>query len=237
MKCCLCDSTHAIRLGSVGSKPAAVTSDSALIARAAVVWRCADCGHLQKIHNAEDWRVIGEIYDHYAGHRLSGGREQLVFPSGLPPRPRSYHALEQCLPHLPNRGALLDYGAGDGAVLKSAGKLLPDWRLHALDLTDKFREEILRLPGVVAFTTTPEQLPAAYFDMIVLWHTLEHVPQPVEMLRSFHAWLKPGGQVLVQVPDVARNPYDLGVIDHVSHFTNTTLLLCARRAGFELVAD
>jgi SAM-dependent methyltransferase len=133
---------------------------------------------------------------------------------------------------------LLDYGAGDGAVLKSAGKLLPDWQLHALDITDKFREEILRLPGVVAFTSgDPEQLPRAHFDLIVLWHTLEHVAEPANMLRTFHQWLKPEGHVLIQVPDVERNPYDLGVVDHVSHFTNGTLRFCARNAGFEIAVD
>ena len=73
--------------------------------------------------------------------------------------------------------------------------------------------------------------------VISLWHTLEHVPEPAGMLRSFHQWLKPEGQVLVQVPDVARNPYDLGVVDHVSHFTNATLRFCARSAGFEIAAD
>ena len=156
----------------------------------------------------------------------------------LPPRPRSYHALDQCLPKLPARGVLLDYGAGDGAVLKSAGKLLPDWQLHALDITDKFREDIWRLPGVVAFTSgDPAQLPRTHYDLIVLWHTLEHVPEPAGMLRSFHQWLKPEGQVLVQVPDAQRNPFDLGVVDHVSHFTNATLRLCARNAGFQIAAD
>jgi SAM-dependent methyltransferase len=139
---------------------------------------------------------------------------------------------------LPARGVLLDYGAGDGAVLKSAGKLLPEWELHALDIADKFREEILRLPCVVAFTSgDPAQLPRAHFDLVVLWHTLEHVPEPAGMLRSFHRWLKPEGQVLVQVPDVERNPYDLGVVDHVSHFTNATLRSCARKAGFEIATD
>ncbi len=238
MKCCVCNSERVVRLGTVGTKPGAVTSDSALIQHPIIVWRCTECGHLQKLHSEDDWRVIGEIYNQYAGHRLSGGREQLVFPPGLPPRPRSYHALEQCRPRLPARGVLLDYGAGDGAVLKSAGKLLPEWQLHALDITDKFREEILRLPGVVAFTCgDPAQLPAKHFDLIVLWHTLEHVPEPSNMLRTFHQWLKPEGQVLIQVPDVARNPYDLGVVDHVSHFTNAALRFCARSAGFEIIAD
>ncbi len=238
MKCCVCNSARVARLGAVGTKPVAVTSDSALIQHRVVVWRCTDCGHLQKLHTDDDWRVIGGIYKDYAGHRLSGGREQLVFPPGLPPRPRSYHALEQCRPKLPARGVLLDYGAGDGAVLKSAGKLLPEWQLQALDITDKFREEILRLPGVVGFTSgDPAQLPREHFDLIVLWHTLEHVPEPANMLRSFHQWLKPEGQVLVQVPDAERNPYDLGVVDHVSHFTYATLRFCARNAGFEIAAD
>src|SRR6185295_19909878 len=77
MKCCVCNSTRIMRLGSVGTKPGAVTSDSALIQHSVIVWRCTDCGHLQKLHTEEDWRVIGEIYNDYAGHRLSGGREQL----------------------------------------------------------------------------------------------------------------------------------------------------------------
>ncbi len=238
MNCCLCNSVRVARLGNVGAKPGAVTSDSALIQHPVIVWRCTDCGHLQKLHTEDDWCVIGEIYNDYAGHRLSSGREQLVFPPSLPPRPRSYHALEQCRPRLPARGVLLDYGAGDGAVLKSAGKLLPDWQFQALDITDKFREEILRLPGVVGFTSgDPAQLPRAHFDLIVVWHTLEHVPEPAKMLRTFHQWLKPEGQVLIQVPDVARNPYDLGVVDHVSHFTNATLRFCVRSAGFEIAAD
>jgi hypothetical protein len=41
--------------------------------------------------------------------------------------------------------------------------------------------------------------------------------------------------LFVQVPDGGKNPYDLVIADHLSHFTLDTLRLASHRAGIEIV--
>jgi hypothetical protein len=117
-------------------------------------------------------------------------------------------------------------------VLKSAGKLLPEWELHGFDLNDKHRAEILSLPGVASFVSgSLSKLPMTEFDLVVLWQTLEHIPDALSTLLEMKSLLRPSGMLLVQVPDLARNYFDLLVIDHCSHFTFETFLTLCRRAG------
>jgi hypothetical protein len=70
-----------------------------------------------------------------------------------------------------------------------------------------------------------------------LWHTLEHIPAPHGPLAELRDLLKPGGFLLVQVPDIERTPFDMAVIDHTSHFSRRTLEILCRQAGFEVAMD
>ena len=238
MNCFACGSSPAQKLGVAGIRAGSVTSDSWPCPLAAVIQICPHCGHLQKHHDAATLAAIGDIYRNYAPHHLARGHEQVVFPEGLPPRPRTWHTLEQCRPMLPRQGRLLDVGCGNGAVLKSAGTLLPEWELHGYDLNDKHRDEVLRLPGVASFTAgSLAKLPHPQFDLIVLWHTLEHIAAPQGPLAELRDLLAPGGFLLVQVPDIERTPFDLAVIDHTSHFSRRTLEILCRQTGFEVAID
>ena len=238
MNCFACQNESVQELGIAGIRAGSVTSDSWPCQLPAVIQFCPRCGHLQKHHDAATLAAIADIYRNYAPHHLAQGNEQVVFPDGLAPRPRTWHTLEQCRPLLPARGRLLDVGCGNGAVLKSAGALLPGWELHGYDLNDKHRGEILRLPGVASFTSgSLAKLPHRQFDLVVLWHTLEHIPAPHGPLAELRELLAPGGFLLVQVPDVERTPFDLAVVDHTSHFSRRTLEILCRQAGFEVALD
>ena len=222
----------------VGSKDFSVFSDAQTVRQKSVIWRCSNCNHWQKLHSDADWEIISKNYAAYGGHRLSYGLEQLVFPEGLPPRPRSYHSFEQCLGDLPKNARLLDYGAGDGAVLKSASKLLPGWKLDAFDISDSYKSEIQAIAGVENFYSNDRnQIEKKKYDLVVLWHTLEHVPSPTDELLLVKEFVRDSGLLFVQVPDVERNPFDMGVYDHVSHFSKTTLIRCAERAGWRVKKD
>ena len=86
------------------------------------------------------------------------------------------------------------------------------------------------------------ELPAGYFDVITLWHVLEHTGDPVENLRRVGKLLKPGGLLLAEVPNsaglIARicGPYWLGwdLPRHLVHFTPRTLRHAARRCGLRV---
>jgi SAM-dependent methyltransferase len=186
----------------------------------------------------EETEVINSIYQQYEAHCLSEGNEQLVFTKNMMPRPRTYHVFEQCLPFLPREGILLDIGSGNGAVLKSASQLLTNWQLHAFDIVDKYRDSILEIPNVKTFSYgTIKDLPAGHFDLIVLWHVLEHVPDLNEFMQNVKKLLSKKGFLLIQIPDVCRNPFDLGVIDHCSHFTLDTLQRFFESLGFCIAQD
>lgn len=207
-----------------------MTSDCHLCPLPAGIFSCLDCGHIQKLHSAAEKTRVSELYHHYQIYHLAGGREQLVYPADAPPRPRSYHVLERCLPALPKKGRLLDVGTGNGAVLRSAAQLLPEWRLSAFDVDAAGREEVLKIPHVQDFFVGDiREIPSEnVFDLVVLWHSLEHAARPAGLLGQIRERLGPNGRLLVQVPDLERAPFDLAVIDHCSHFTKKGLLgLCA----------
>jgi len=239
MSCKLCSSEKIVELGKVGSKPASVTSDSKLCAVQARAYICRRCRHIQKFnHDDGESATINSVYENYAPHYLSGGNEQLLFPEDQQPRPRTFHVIEKCIKFLPKTGKLLDIGTGNGAVLKSASRLLSEWQLHAFDIVDSHREEVLKIPHVESFFCGKiDDIDQAKYDLIVLWHALEHISSPMEILMKLKDKITDDGYLLVQVPDVQRNPFDLAVIDHYSHFTFKRLAEFVRSLGFVIVAD
>jgi SAM-dependent methyltransferase len=83
---------------------------------------------------------------------------------------------------------------------------------------------------------------AASLDLIVLASFLEHELQPLPLLRECARTLRPGGRVLVKVPNYAswnrhlrgRRWCGYRWPDHVNYFTPDTLAVAARAAGLEV---
>jgi 2-polyprenyl-3-methyl-5-hydroxy-6-metoxy-1,4-benzoquinol methylase len=85
-------------------------------------------------------------------------------------------------------------------------------------------------------------LAPASFDIVTMWHSLEHTPQPVEVLAAIRSVLKPGGLLFVSVPNIdslqARTGGNywtyLDVPHHLCHFSPRGLESLLRKCGFEL---
>jgi SAM-dependent methyltransferase len=81
-------------------------------------------------------------------------------------------------------------------------------------------------------------------DVVSLWHVLEHVEDAGAALRAVHAWLAPGGALLVGVPDLGSwqarlagdRWYHLDLPRHRTHFTRLGLAALLARSGFEVEA-
>jgi SAM-dependent methyltransferase len=81
-------------------------------------------------------------------------------------------------------------------------------------------------------------------DAVTLWHVLEHVEAPGAAAARIASWLRPGGALLVGVPNLAslqarlggERWYHLDLPRHRTHFTVPGLLALLRRAGLEPVA-
>ncbi len=145
-------------------------------------------------------------------------------------------------------GKLLDIGCGEGLFLELAQKA--GWKVagtelspHAADLT----EERLRQPIWCGEVWEADFAPFS-FDVVTLWHVLEHTTQPLRVLMAAKGLIKPGGHLVIAVPNV--NDYFMQVAYflakgrktrlfslrdkeiHLFHFSPKTLAILLARAGF-----
>lgn len=87
--------------------------------------------------------------------------------------------------------------------------------------------------------------PDAWFDYVTLWHVLEHVPDPIALLREIRRILKPKGIAYIEVPNAGGYSarvfgaswlaYDIP--RHLVHFSPSTLQDAVRKAGLACVSQ
>jgi len=78
------------------------------------------------------------------------------------------------------------------------------------------------------------------FDIVTMWHSLEHFPHPGETLQLLFRLLKPGGIVLISVPNIQSSQARFGnnfwayldVPHHLIHFTPRGLAWALEQTGF-----
>jgi trans-aconitate methyltransferase len=196
---------------------------------------CTQCGAVQKPATPAWLQEANEIYAEYDIYSQGGGAEQAAFDAGSgAATARSSKIVEWLVAagNLPAGGTMLDIGCGNGAFLRAFSQRYPDWQLAGLELSDRNRATIEAIPGVTQLHVGPLANVAQRFDLIVLIHALEHIPDPVAYLRSLTAHLNPGGRLLIEVPDLTSSPFDILIADHTTHFTAAVLPRVISAAGF-----
>lgn len=140
-------------------------------------------------------------------------------------------------------GRLLDLGCGKGYFLELCAQSGIDCMgLELSDTAAQFARDELGL-NVQAGSIHDAKGSIGLFDTVTLWGVIEHLPDPVEVLRSTFDVLKPGGMVIMQtgagddwldhlLPGVNQwyNPPQ-----HLFVFSVPGLAECMRQAGLEPV--
>jgi SAM-dependent methyltransferase len=135
-------------------------------------------------------------------------------------------------------GRLLDYGAGAGGFARfMAGRGFDTVGLEPYSLGTTLEEKNLKL---VRAPLAQVKASLGTFDVITMWHVLEHLEQPVELLKELASMLAPGGALVVSVPNFASwqsrvftgGWFHLDPPRHLLQFEPDTLEECLRRAGF-----
>ncbi len=133
------------------------------------------------------------------------------------------------------RQRMLDVGSGSGEFVYLLGSLGLD--AEGIEPNRGYAEyarEHLGLKVAGGLVEEQEFAPAC-FDGITMFHVLEHVADPVSCLARLGEWLKPGGFLAVEVPNLeyARQlPSHRFHVAHLFHFNEATLVRCGRLAGY-----
>jgi SAM-dependent methyltransferase len=190
--------------------------------------RCSRCGLGHTSPQPDDLAP-------YYGEKYYGGRHSFTQRHCMA---RNLRLLQRAM-----RGSegkkLLDVGCGDGSYLALARE--HGFVVSGTELGDNAQPASR---GIEARQTVDDWLDRAPFDVVTMWHSLEHFRDVRGALASVSRVLRPGGVLVVAVPDFgglqarAFGPYwfHLDVPRHLFHFDRGALETLLRATDFDAFA-
>jgi len=207
--------------------------------------RCATCGlvyvtprlnaeSLPAVYDEDYWRSPSPKDRGYADYI---GDESLYL--------RTYQKRYRLIRRFaPRPGRALDVGCAAGYFLK----VLSDngWQVAGVELSPEIAARARDACGSDAIHVgelQTGQFVQRSFDLITCWDVVEHVRDPVALLRTAHSLLKPDGCLIIETQNVeSRFARLLGPswqhykhLEHLFHFSPSTLRLLLQKSGFESV--
>lgn len=138
-----------------------------------------------------------------------------------------------------NQGSLLDIGAGTGEFLSVAKN--NGWNVTGIEPSSKAKA-IAENKGV-SFVPNLESIPSQSFDVITMWHVLEHVPDLDHQINELKRIVKPNGTIIIAVPNF--NSFDakhygkfwaaFDVPIHFWHFSKTAIQKLFKEKNLNLI--
>lgn len=138
----------------------------------------------------------------------------------------------------PDKGKILDIGAGTGEFLLVAKK--DGWQTTGLEPNNKAKK--IATDKGISFVEKTKELENNTFDVISMWHVLEHVPDLEEQINELKRLLKPSGTLIIAVPNFKSfdakyygkfwAAYDVPI--HLWHFSKTSIKLLFEKKEMKL---
>ena len=138
----------------------------------------------------------------------------------------------------PQKGRILDIGAGTGEFLSVAKN--DGWQTIGLEPSDRAKA-IAKNKGV-SFVENTSELENQSFDVISMWHVLEHVPDLDKQIKELKRLLKPTGTLIIAVPNFKSfdakyygkfwAAFDVPI--HFWHFSKTAIKLLFEKEEMKL---
>lgn len=142
----------------------------------------------------------------------------------------------------PKDKTLLDIGCGTGAFLKVAKD--NGWSIYGVEPDKDARAIANSITGNTIYNTNQlSKFEDHTFDVITLWHVLEHLPNLKEQVSLFKRLLKPEGTLVIAVPNYKS--YDASyyknfwaaydVPRHLWHFSQTAIKRLFQKENMKVV--
>ncbi len=207
------------------------------------VWHCSNCT-LRFTQNVANESNIGKYYQSkdYISH--SDTKTGLVN--------RLYHLVRNYTQYEKRKfikkitgktaGNLLDVGAGTGTFCNTMQQV--GWQVKGLEPDATARQNALINHRLVLenLEALQQQLDKQY-DLITMWHVMEHVHDVQGYLKTFNSILKDDGMLLIAVPNYTSKDADwykefwaaYDVPRHLYHFSPHSMKQLMLLNGFEVV--
>lgn len=231
-QCDICKSGE-ISLLYQSPSPLSITSDLRPWAQGVEVFQCRECGYIFKRPKKRD---LNKIYQNYELFEDTDEQDQAIFIQGrLKPRTKILVETLASVARLPVSGKFLDVGCNKGFLIREFSRSFTGWTVFGHEVSNYYEKYIERIPRAGDFYTGDVAKIKNKFDLISMIHTLEHIENPQKFLEKVRKLLTPKGLLLIQVPNVLPNAFDILVFEHISHFSPQTLEQMLINAGFEVV--
>ena len=147
------------------------------------------------------------------------------------------------IPPYKHHGKLLDIGCGIGSYLSIVKDL--GWKPFGIELNGNAAQYANNILGhqVKAGSFEDIEYPEHYFDVITMWHSLEHFINPKKIVSKSRSILKKGGLLLIGVPNYSSldrkifkdnwNGFEIPL--HLYHFTPDSITQLIEHAGFSCI--
>nr|WP_246558629.1 class I SAM-dependent methyltransferase [Hymenobacter piscis] len=205
-----------------------VVEDKSVSKESFAIQQCEACT-FQFTNPRPDAAHIGRYYesDEYVSHNSGAGG--IINQAYKVARVFTMRRKVALVNKLATKGKLFDYGCGTGHFLAAAKA--DGWQVAGWEPNARAREEASRRVGQPVGTESLVQYQQASFEAITLWHVLEHVHELNDTLQQLIRLLKPGGTLLVAVPnvdslDAQHYRQDWAAYDvprHLYHFSPKTM--------------
>jgi len=235
--------THCPGCDSSSVKFVLDTKDYSISGRSFSIWECANCT-LRFTQDVPDSASIGPYYksENYISHtNTSMGFVNRLYQIVRKKTLRQKRRLI-CKTTGKQRGTLLDVGSGTGAFVN-------EMKQNGWEVTGLEPDEDARRVAKESFhcelksTDVLFSLPENAFDVITLWHVLEHVHDLKNYLHQFKKLLKPDGRLVIAVPNYTS--FDASVYRqywaaydvprHLYHFSPLSMKLLVHKNGMRII--
>jgi 2-polyprenyl-3-methyl-5-hydroxy-6-metoxy-1,4-benzoquinol methylase len=141
------------------------------------------------------------------------------------------------------RGPILDVGCGRGFLLKYLGE--QGYQPYGIERSDNAAWHARNRLGLNVITTGLVEggFSGERFNVLVFWHSLEHLDSPFQAIARARELLKPNGIMAIAVPNseslqariFGRHWFHLDIPRHYFHFGTRSLTTLLQQHGFRVV--
>jgi 2-polyprenyl-3-methyl-5-hydroxy-6-metoxy-1,4-benzoquinol methylase len=198
------------------------------------LWRCAVCNSVR----TEPQLTPQALEPYYAEEYWGEGGVQAVGEGWIR---RDQRHRTGFLRRFRSGGSILDVGCGLGFFLRALDS--KQWDRYGIEpMPVPYREAARALGSERIFNSEllAAGLPSSKFDVVTFWDSFEHLPNPRAILQEAGRLLRPGGIVLIGLPNFGgyqarhfgEDWFGLSLPHHFYHYTSETLAKLLEKCGF-----